>query len=161
MLKALLLACGAAATLLAGGARAAPPLLAAPAAPGDAVKPYVRVSAPVVVLRHVRVIDGTGAPAVADRTVILANGKIRSVGAGNMPAPAGALVLDLPGHTVFPGLVGMHDHMYYIARPNMDAHGHSEPPLVVPQMTFRRRGCIWPAASPRCAPAAASSPTPT
>ena len=30
----------------------------------------------------------------------------------------------------------MHDHMYYIARPNLDAQGHSEPPLVVPQMTF-------------------------
>ncbi len=30
----------------------------------------------------------------------------------------------------------MHDHMYYIARPNMDAAGHSEAPLVVPQMTF-------------------------
>ena len=35
-----------------------------------------------------------------------------------------------------PGLVGMHDHMYYIARPNLDAAGHSEPPLMVPQMTF-------------------------
>jgi imidazolonepropionase-like amidohydrolase len=35
-----------------------------------------------------------------------------------------------------PGIVGMHNHMFYIARPNLDAAGHSEEPLVVPQMTF-------------------------
>ena len=30
----------------------------------------------------------------------------------------------------------MHDHLFYIARPNLDAAGHSEQPLIVPQMTF-------------------------
>jgi hypothetical protein len=30
----------------------------------------------------------------------------------------------------------MHNHMFYIARPNIDASGHSDDPLVVPQMTF-------------------------
>ena len=37
---------------------------------------------------------------------------------------------------MFPGSSGMHDHMYYIARPNLAADGSSEPPLMVPQMTF-------------------------
>ena len=37
---------------------------------------------------------------------------------------------------MFPGIVGMHDHMYYIARPNLDATGASEPPLIVPEMAF-------------------------
>ena len=134
MLKSLLFACVAAG--LAGVAEAAPPVLPPPAAPGAAVRPYVRVAAPVVVLRNVRIIDGTGAPAQANRMIVIADGKIRAVGPAGLPAPQGATVLDLAGHTVFPGLVGMHDHMYYIARPNMDAHGHSEPPLVVPQMTF-------------------------
>ncbi|MBW3559341.1 MAG: amidohydrolase family protein [Proteobacteria bacterium] len=114
----------------------APAILARPAVPGPAVEPYVRVKAGTVVLRNVRVIDGTGAPAQAGRTIILENGLIRSVGAGGLKAPAGAVVLDLAGRTVLPGLVGMHDHMYYIARPNLDAEGHSEPPLLVPQMTF-------------------------
>ena len=66
----------------------------------------------------------------------MADGKIAAVGGPDLAAPSGAEVLDLPGRTVMPGLVGLHDHMYYIARPNMDAAGHSEPPLVVPQMTF-------------------------
>ncbi|RAK61678.1 amidohydrolase [Phenylobacterium hankyongense] len=119
-----------------GSAAAAPQILAPPAAPGPAVQPYVRVGAGATVLRHVTLIDGTGAPAQADRTVILRDGKIAAVGPAGLAAPKGATVLDLPGHTVLPGLVGMHDHMYYIARPNLDAAGHSEPPLVVPQMTF-------------------------
>ena len=30
----------------------------------------------------------------------------------------------------------MHDHLFYIARPDADAERHSQPPLLVPQMTF-------------------------
>jgi len=134
MLKRLIGGCAAA--LLAASATAAPAILAPPSAPGAAVRPYVRVSDRQVVLRHVRVIDGTGAPAQADRTVVIEDGKIAAVGPATMATPKGATVLDLAGYTVLPGLVGMHDHMYYIARPNYDAAGHSEPPLVVPQMTF-------------------------
>jgi imidazolonepropionase-like amidohydrolase len=115
---------------------AAPQVLAPPVAPGPAVQPYVSVAGPAVVLRHVRLIDGTGAPAQEDRTLVVEGGRIAAVGGPELAAPAGARVLDLPGRTVLPGLVGLHDHMYYIARPNMDAAGHSEPPLIVPQMTF-------------------------
>jgi hypothetical protein len=135
MLKQMILGTVAAVLTLAS-ARAAPQILAPPAAPGASVQPYVKVTAKTVVLRHVRVIDGTGAPAQEDRTVVVADGRIAAVGGPDLAAPAGAEVLDLSGRTVLPGLVGMHDHMYYIARPNMDAAGHSEPPLLVPQMTF-------------------------
>jgi imidazolonepropionase-like amidohydrolase len=128
------LGCGAA-LALAGGAAAAP-VLAPPVAPGPAVQPYVARPAGKLVLRHVRLIDGTGAPAQADRSIVLDGGRITAVGGPDLPAPAGATELPLAGRTVIPGLVGMHDHMYYIARPNLDAAGHSEPPLMVPQMTF-------------------------
>jgi imidazolonepropionase-like amidohydrolase len=37
---------------------------------------------------------------------------------------------------VLPGIVGMHDHLFYIARPNINADGLAEAPLLVPQMTF-------------------------
>jgi imidazolonepropionase-like amidohydrolase len=78
------------------------------------VKPFVAVDAPVVALEHVKVVDGTGAAARDDQTVILSGGKIQSIGdAASTPAPAGAKVLDLTGYTVIPGLVGMHDHFFY------------------------------------------------
>ena len=80
----------------------------------DAVRPFVKVDAPVVALTHVRVIDGTGAAAREDQTVVLSHGKIESVSeAGSASIPPGAETLDLHGYTVIPGLVGMHDHMFY------------------------------------------------
>lgn len=117
----------------------APIVLPKPAAPGKAVQPFVKIDAPVVALTHVRVIDGTGAPARENQTILIENGKITAVGDDGIPVPAGAKQLDLSGHTVFPGLVGMHDHLFYIARPNLDAQGgklHFDPPLIVPEMTF-------------------------
>jgi len=78
------------------------------------VKQYVRVSAPAVALEHVRVIDGTGAAPAENQTVVIADGKIQSLGAADAAAiPAGAQILDLSGYTVIPGLVGMHDHLFY------------------------------------------------
>ena len=74
----------------------------------------VAVNQPVVALTHVKVIDGTGAPARGDQTVVIRDGRIAAVGpAASVQVPAGAQVMDLSGHTVIPGLVGMHDHSYY------------------------------------------------
>jgi imidazolonepropionase-like amidohydrolase len=82
------------------------------------VRAFVKVDAPVVALTHVRVIDGTGTAAREDQTVILNHGKIESVGdASGAKIPAGAQVLDLHGSSVIPGLVGMHDHMFYPVAP--------------------------------------------
>lgn len=92
-------------------------------------------------LEHVRVIDGTGAAPIENATVVLLNGKIAAI-LTNQNAGFGcadcapALHLDLTGDTIFPGLVGMHDHMYYIARPNLTVDRHFEPPLIVPEMPF-------------------------
>ncbi len=74
----------------------------------------VAVDAPVVALTNVTVIDGTGAPARTGQTVVVEGERIRAVGpADGVEIPAGAEVLDLEGHTVIPGLVGLHNHSYY------------------------------------------------
>ena len=77
------------------------------------VKQFVKVDAPAIALTHVRVIDGTGAPAREDQTVVLNKGKIESVGDASVAVPKDAQVVDLHGYSVIPGLVGMHDHMFY------------------------------------------------
>lgn len=114
----------------------APIILPDAVAPGTGVQPFVKVDAPTFALTHVRVIDGTGGPARADRTIVIEHGRIAAVGDADTPVPAGAKRLDLHGRTVFPGLVGMHDHLFYIARANLDARLHSDPPLIVPEMAF-------------------------
>jgi imidazolonepropionase-like amidohydrolase len=96
---------------------------------------YVKINAPAVLLTHVRIIDGTGNAPLEDQSILIENGKITSIGSAP-PANSQAQVVDLTGRTVIPGLVGMHDHLYYIARADEAADGSSEPPLIVPQMTF-------------------------
>jgi hypothetical protein len=78
------------------------------------VAPFVSVDAPIFVLNHVRVIDGTGAAAKEDQAIVITNGKIQSIGpAASVQVPQGAQLLDRSGYTVIPGLVGMHNHLYY------------------------------------------------
>ena len=79
-----------------------------------AVTPFVKEDAGVIALAHVRVVDGTGTAARADQTLVISDGKIVALGdSGTTKIPDGAKVLDLTGRTVIPGLVGMHDHMFY------------------------------------------------
>ncbi len=81
-------------------------------APG--AQSFVSVSAPTLALTHVRVIDGTGAEPAEDRTIVIAQGKIVSIApAASAAIPSGARTLDFTGHTVIPGLVGMHEHLFY------------------------------------------------
>lgn len=75
---------------------------------------FISIADPVIALKHVRVIDGTGNPAREDQTIIIESGRIKAIGpASELAVPASATSLDLSGHTAFPGLVGMHDHLFY------------------------------------------------
>lgn len=77
-------------------------------------KSFVSVDSPVVALEHLRVIDGTGATAAADQTILIENGAIREIGpAASVAVSSNARVLDLTGRSAIPGLVGMHDHLFY------------------------------------------------
>jgi imidazolonepropionase-like amidohydrolase len=101
------------------------------------VQQFVRVQAPKIVLTHVRIIDGTGVPAVEDQNVVIEGGKITAIEKGADVASAErTTALDLRGYTVMPGIVGMHNHLFYIVRPNLDSKRHADPPVLVPQMTF-------------------------
>jgi imidazolonepropionase-like amidohydrolase len=77
---------------------------------------FVSVAEPVVALTGVTVIDGTGAAARTGQTIVIQGGRIASVGPdASANIPTGARSIALPGHTVIPGIVGMHDHMFYTA----------------------------------------------
>ncbi|HEU4827968.1 MAG TPA: amidohydrolase family protein [Gemmatimonadales bacterium] len=104
----------AAGVILLSGLIAAPVAAQSAAQLSQGTKRYVSVEGPVVALEHVRVVDGTGKAPVDDQTVVIANGRIQSVGpAASAAIPAGATRLDLKGHTVLPGYVGLHDHTFY------------------------------------------------
>jgi imidazolonepropionase-like amidohydrolase len=75
---------------------------------------FIRAEAPVIALAHLRIIDGSGAAPRDDQTIIIADSKIQSISASaSAMVPSNAQILDLKGYTVLPGLVGMHDHMFF------------------------------------------------
>ena len=79
------------------------------------LSPFVKQDAPLLVLEHVRLIDGTGAAPQEDMRIDIAGGKITAAYAAKsrVAYPPNAKVLDLTGKTVIPGLVGMHEHLFY------------------------------------------------
>ncbi len=79
-----------------------------------AVRSYVKVDAQVIALTHVRIIDGTGAAPREDQTLIMRDGNIAAMGDFSRTAvPEGATTIDLTGKSVIPGLVMVHEHLYY------------------------------------------------
>jgi imidazolonepropionase-like amidohydrolase len=76
-----------------------------------------------VVLRAPRLLDGTGAPPVADAAVLVRGGRIAYAGpAAGLPAPAaGVEVREFPGGTLLPGLVDVHVHLVASAGPDLAA----------------------------------------
>lgn len=83
----------------------------------DDVRQYVIVPETSVVLTNARVVDGTGAAPREGQTVVIQNGKIVSITpAAEAKVPAGARTMDLSGHTLLPGLVGLHNHTFYTTR---------------------------------------------
>ena len=104
------------------------------------VTPFISVNAPTFVLTHVRIIDGSGAPAKEDQSIVIADGKIQSLGpAGSIKVPEGAKQYDRTGYSVMPGIVGLHDHLYYTdsASFQRDAKGKiGEPGLFVMEVPY-------------------------
>jgi imidazolonepropionase-like amidohydrolase len=81
---------------------------------------FVAIDTAVVALTNVRVIDGTGAPARERQTLVVRDGRIDAIGAADqLPVPAGARVIDLTGKSVLPGLVMVHEHLYYPVGPGV------------------------------------------
>jgi dihydroorotase-like cyclic amidohydrolase len=80
----------------------------------NAPENFIKIPGPDLVLLHARVIDGTGAAPLENQTILIRDGRLAAVGsADRTPPPAGLTAIDLAGKTVMPGLVMVHEHLYY------------------------------------------------
>ncbi|MDE2972811.1 MAG: amidohydrolase family protein, partial [Acidobacteriota bacterium] len=75
---------------------------------------FVQYGDAVIAITGVQVVDGTGAAPRSGQTVVIADRRIQSLGAdGDVAIPEGARQIDGSGHTVIPGLIGIHNHTFY------------------------------------------------
>lgn len=113
----------------------------------------ISVRAEVIALTHARIIDGRGTAPREDQTLILRDKKIAALGdTATVEIPAGARTIDLAGKTVLPGLVMLHEHLYFTSRASTTAPFHvnsmefSFPRLYLAcgLTSIRTGGCIEP-----------------
>lgn len=92
-----------------------------------ALRPYIMVDAEAILLTNVTVLAGDGGPALENHWVLVDGDSIEAIGPmEQVPSGNGRLTLDLPGHTVIPGLIGMHNHTHM---PGNRLLGHTAPRL--------------------------------
>jgi hypothetical protein len=85
------------------------------------------VDASIIALVDVTLIDGSGTPPRRGQSILIEGTQISAVGPkGDVPIPDRARVLDLPGRTVIPGFVGLHEHTH---RPGLPFSPFSAPRL--------------------------------
>ncbi len=97
----------------------------------QSVRDVVTHDAPVIAITNVLVVDGTGGDARPGQTVVIEDGRIARMGtAGSVVVDESATIIDGSGHTLIPGLVGMHNHLFYTAVGGRRVHaGFTSPRL--------------------------------
>ena len=80
----------------------------------SSVSKFITDTAKTIALTDVKIIDGTGSPSKVHQTIIIANGIISQTGkVKEVVIPKDAKIINCAGKTIIPGLVMLHEHLYY------------------------------------------------
>ncbi|MES1250257.1 MAG: hypothetical protein ABUL46_06200, partial [Chitinophaga rupis] len=77
---------------------------------------------PAVVLKHVSIIDGTGAPVRMNTDMVISRGIIRTIG---KPGPSGAATIDMAGKFIMPLISNAHGHLGNVKDTTMSASNYT------------------------------------
>jgi len=83
-------------------------------------------------------------PVIANGVLVVSQGKIVAVGGPDTPIPAGAVVQDVSGQVIIPGLVDTHSHLGIYPRPGVPAHSDGNEASGPVQPALRALDAIWP-----------------
>jgi len=82
--------------------------------PNSSVREYITDSAKIIALIDVKIIDGTGGPSKTNQTLIIKNGLISQLGkVKDIIVPGDADIITCTGKTLIPGMVMLHEHLFY------------------------------------------------
>ncbi len=95
----------------------------------------------IIVLSHIRLIDGTGRPALEDASIVVGGGKIRAIGpASRIKTPQGAQVIDLSGKTIMPGMINLHGHVGMVSGLSQDMKHYTRENAVAQLRVYAQYG---------------------
>ena len=101
----------------------------------------VSLSGQVTVFQHANVIDGSGGPLLKDAVLVVAQGKIRQLGAGpNVKVPPSAQVIDLTDKTIIPGIINLHGHVGMTKGLSQSADHYTRESVEANLLTYARYG---------------------
>lgn len=99
----------------------------------DSVKAIITIDAPLIAIRNVRVVPGDGSPTSEGQTIIVRDGRIEGIGA-NLRIPRDAHIIDGAGLTALPGLVMLHEHLFYKADRGQEGVWFEFQPIAFPRL---------------------------
>ena len=73
---------------------------------------YTPSMAEPMLIRNVRIVDGTGGPITPTRDILIERGRIARIAPAHRIPPGKARVIDAEGRIVIPGLMDLHAHTY-------------------------------------------------
>ena len=118
----------------------------------DETKSFVIHEKGYYVLQNLTIIDGTGDSVMYNQDVIINGDKIESVGA-NLEVPSGAFAINMEGKSAIPGLVMLHEHLFYPKTTPDKKYGVDQMTYSFPKLylaggvtTMRTAGSIMPQA---------------
>ena len=78
------------------------------------VKQFISINSDSLALIHAKVIDGTGNVSKNDQTIIIIKGRIIEVGnSASINVSQFTKIIDCTGKAIIPGMVMMHEHLFY------------------------------------------------
>lgn len=80
----------------------------------ESVKQFIEVQDSAVAIIHVSIIDGTGKPSLHNQDIVFVKNRIKAIGpSGKVSMPDNTKIIDGTGKTVIPGLIMLHEHLFY------------------------------------------------
>lgn len=93
-----------------------------------------------IVLTHVRLIDGTGAPPRDNVFIAIRDGRIVGITKDGTDAPKSARVIDYTGKTVMPGIINAHGHLALVCGTENSANCYTRDNVIAQLRQYERFG---------------------
>ncbi len=99
----------------------------------DELLQFVTADAPVIAVSNVRVVVGDGTPADDEQTILIRDGRIEKIGS-HLSLPSDTKVIDGQGMTALPGLVMLHEHLFYSSSKGQVGNYGDLQPIAFPRL---------------------------